>query len=68
MSGSDWLDLWEFWGETKDELAAVSLEPERTPLPEHSTPQLSTYRVNFVSLPGVRVNGYYTHHWSWSSD
>ncbi|UCH33603.1 MAG: acetylxylan esterase [Armatimonadota bacterium] len=60
MTASHQPDLWEFWEETKRELAAVPLEPELEPLPEHSTPYLQTYRVSFASLGGVRVSGYYT--------
>jgi len=61
MSGSSSSSLWEFWDQTKRELAAVALDAQLDALLEYTTAHLQTYRVSFASLGGVRVSGYFTH-------
>jgi len=61
MTASDQPDLWQFWQQTKAELAQVPLEPQVEPLPEYSTAHIPAYRVTLASLGGVRVTGLYAH-------
>jgi cephalosporin-C deacetylase len=61
MTRSDRPELWEFWEQTRQELAQVPLQPECEHLPEYSTAHVRTYHVSFASLGGIRVSAYYTH-------
>lgn len=52
-------DFDEFWDSTLRELAGVDPEYSLTLLPEKSNSQRNVYRVEFKSLGGVMMGGYY---------
>lgn len=52
-------DFDEFWSSTLAELAEVPLAYKITPLPDHSSESRNLYKVEFASLGGIRVGGYY---------
>lgn len=54
-------DLWEFWAQTKREMAAVPLEPQVEPATDFLAVHIVVYRVSFASLGGVRLNAHYAH-------
>ena len=52
-------DFDSFWEGVIAELRTVPLEPELTPVPLRSTPEVSVYEVHFRSLGGLRIAGWY---------
>ena len=52
-------DLWEFWDETRAELAAVAPEFESTPAPEHSGLSALVYHVTMKSFGSETIHGWY---------
>lgn len=52
-------DFDEFWESTLTELAAVEPEYTLTLMPENSNEQRNVYRVEFKSLGGEKMGGYY---------
>ena len=48
-----------FWGEVLAELKRAPLEPELSPVPLRSTPEVDVYEVHYLSLGGLRIAGWY---------
>lgn len=52
-------DLGPFWDEVKSELSALPLEPDLSPVPLRSTPDVNVYQVHYRSLGGLRIASWY---------
>ena len=53
-------DFDSFWEKALAELKDnVPLEPEITPVPLRSTPDVNVYEVHYLSLGGIRIAGWY---------
>ena len=52
-------DFGSFWEGVLSGLRTVPLEPETTPSPLRSTPEVEVYEVHYLSIGGVRIAGWY---------
>ncbi len=52
-------DFDEFWAQVQSELDAIPLDPELTPVPMRSTPEVEVFEIHYTSLDNVRVAGWY---------
>ena len=53
------VDLGSFWAEVNAELSSLPLDPELSPAPLRSTPDVKVYEVHYRSLGGLRIAGWY---------
>jgi cephalosporin-C deacetylase len=53
-------DFDDYWSRAKEELMNVSPDYRLIPLPKRSNDKVEVFEVEFYSLGGVRVRGYYT--------
>ena len=52
-------DLVPFWDEVKRELSELPLDPDLSPVPLRSTPEVKVYEVHYRSLGGLTIAGWY---------
>lgn len=52
-------DFDAFWERVQRQLDEIPLDPEVTPVPERSTPEVDVFEIHYTSLGGIRIAGWY---------